>query len=361
MEKLKGICESIVNQLVRPGWRDLLLKARAQLPMTEDGHLLPVSSILLESRSSQVIEAVERIRVLTDQGMLMTATEEAFRALEYTPTYLPLHLQIAELLIKNGLVQEAALKYSLVGQLYRLRGEPERAVEVIKQAATVSPMDLGIRARLLELLIEQRKWDEAVEEQVDLARIHYQMGALDQARQTYLDALNIAKKSSTISYWSYQILAQLAEIDFSRLEWRQALRYYEQMLSLQPDNLPVRERIIEISFRLGEDTVAWKELEQVLKELAAQDNAKEGINLLKILVDDQPDKPQLRKRLIDDLMSAGRSADAAAELNSLVDYYLASNQAQNAVAVVSEIMEANPTSHEVYQPALDKLRNQLIS
>ena len=49
--------------------------------------------------NSQVVEAMAAVRTLASKGMPRTAMEEAFFALQFAPTYLPLHVQIGEMLL----------------------------------------------------------------------------------------------------------------------------------------------------------------------------------------------------------------------------------------------------------------------
>ncbi len=53
--------------------------------------------------------------------------EEAFHTLQYSPTFLPMHTQIAEILMKEDQPSKAVEKFLLISQLYNLRGEAAQA------------------------------------------------------------------------------------------------------------------------------------------------------------------------------------------------------------------------------------------
>ena len=85
---------------------------------------MPVAEMLLELRSSQVVETIGQVRELAGAGMIQTAMEEAFFALQLAPTYLPVHIEIGELLLpKKGRTDEAVRKFMAVADLYNARGE----------------------------------------------------------------------------------------------------------------------------------------------------------------------------------------------------------------------------------------------
>lgn len=83
---------------------------------------MPLAEMMLETRSGHVVELLAQIRSLAKQNKLFSAMEEAYHALQYAPTYLPLHIQIAELQLQSGYAQAAIDKFMLVADLYTLRG-----------------------------------------------------------------------------------------------------------------------------------------------------------------------------------------------------------------------------------------------
>ena len=137
--------------------------------------------MILESRSGQVVEAVARVRELARRGLLRSSMEEAFYAIQFAPTYLPIHVQVGELLLQDGQNEDAVRKFLAVAELYNARGETPRAVRMFKRILQISPMDLAVRERLIHLLVSQHKVEEALEEYMELADIYYRLAELDKA------------------------------------------------------------------------------------------------------------------------------------------------------------------------------------
>ncbi|MEK6222478.1 MAG: tetratricopeptide repeat protein, partial [Chloroflexota bacterium] len=107
-EELKKLCRNIIDMVVRPNWRQHLTSARMQLPGGGVGPPpLPIVEILTEAQNSDIVGALTYIDQLARDGFLRSAVEEAFNVMQNAPTYLPLHIQIGELLLRQDRTQEA--------------------------------------------------------------------------------------------------------------------------------------------------------------------------------------------------------------------------------------------------------------
>ncbi len=359
-QSLKTLCDTIAGQLLRGDWRQYLTKAREQLPPPPNSPPLPLASLLLESRSSEVIEAIGRIRDYMQQGKYRTALEEAHYAIDYAPTYLPLHVQIAELLVASGQMQEAITKFLLVADLYNLRGEASQAIQILERVKQLSPADLNIRKKLLRMLTEQGRMDDAIQQYIEIAEFYDQLAELEAARQTYLDALKLAQQSRRSRQWAYQLLGRLAEIDMQRLEWRQALRFYEQMRSLQPNDSTLRTRIVVLNFQVGQDKAAYLELDNFIGILEGLHQHEAAIQFVKGILFELPDKYELHRRLADLYKRAQKIPEAIAELDVLAEKYAEAGDIESSIRVVEEIIRLNPPNRQDYELVLKKLRNNSV-
>jgi len=148
---------------------------------------------------------------------------------------------IGDLLIQEGRTQDAITQYAVVAQAYSSRGKQPRRLVCTGGCA-------GFADGLIGSLPADRpagcQWqvDEAIGEYLDLADIYYRLAELDMARKTYTTALRLANRaaptapgvSSSCSAW--QILT------CQHLDWRQAVRVFEQLRTLEPDDLSVRKK-----------------------------------------------------------------------------------------------------------------------
>ena len=354
---LKALCDKVFSHLIRPDWRDLTAKARSQLPAAAPGQMpTPLSELLLEIRSVNVIDALAYIRTLSDQGKVRTAREEAFRAIGMAPTYLPLHIQIGDLLLREGQQPEAIKKYLLVARLYTLRGEAGQAILLIQRILKIAPMDLDIRKQLIELLISQRRIDEAIQEYINLAKANYQLADLEGAARIYQSAMLLAPESTRSRYWAFQILNQLTDIEMQRLDWRSALQSLEQMRKMQPEDTGTRGRIIDLNFRLGYDENAMAEADQYVSLLETKNQPAAAAGFLIGLAEEHPDKLDLRRRLVDLYLRGHRITEAIEQLDGLADSYAQAGLNGQAAEIVEEIIGLNPPNRAGYEKVLATLK-----
>jgi tetratricopeptide (TPR) repeat protein len=357
VQVLGNIYDTVMEQVLRPNWRDYLRMARAQLPPQSEGTPpLPLAEMLLESRSSQVVEAQASIRRLAAQNKTRSAMEVAFNALEAAPTYLPLHVHMGELLIQEGRVQDAVEKFMLVATLYTLRGEADQAIRLLTRVTQMAPMDLSVRERLIELLTAQGKIDAALQQYIDLAYVYYRLAELDLARQTYMTALKLTQRSKNGRNWAAQILPKLADIDLQRLDMRSALRIYEQLRATIPEETEPRLLLINLHFRMGQDAAAMTELDAYLTMLENAGRREKAIQFIEAVAQENPDKLEVHKRAAGLLMHAGEIDRAIVEMDQIADSLLKEGNRVAAIAILEDILALNPANAEKYERLLKQAR-----
>ncbi len=358
-DTLIALCQNVRSQLMRADWRDYLQKAREQMTTSnEDNPPVPLIEMLLHSRSGQVVEALASVRELSQKEFFRSAMEEAYHALQYAPTYLPLHIQIGDLLVKNGQVEDAIKKFLLVAELYEVRGDVDQAIRVLKKVTLIAPMDISIRNRLIELHTTHNQIDEAIHEYLEMGEIQYRLTELDKARQSYLLALRLAQQSKTNRKWAVQVLTKIADIDMQRLDWRQALRIFEQLRSLQPEDATSRMQIININLRLGQLSAALKEIDDYVKTLEEMQKTKEVVIFLKDLINEYPEQTDIRKRLMEAFIRYGHTSKAIQQMDKLADQLLDKGEKWEAIEMVEAIIAMNPPNSNQYKLLLQQIKSE---
>ena len=92
---------------------------------------MPVATMLIETKGGKVVESLAYIRLLSDEGSYRSAMEVAYDSIASAPTYLPLHAQMAEVLAKEGRLQDAVDKVMVTAMLFDLRGETAQAIQLL--------------------------------------------------------------------------------------------------------------------------------------------------------------------------------------------------------------------------------------
>ncbi len=349
---LKILCENIHKMLLRPDWRETLLKAREQLPRAEGDVPLPLAEVVIQAQSSQVLESINYIHTLARSGRLRSAMDAAFEALAYAPQYLPLHTLMGDLLVQEERIPEAIAKFTTVAQAYSVRGEPNQATRLLRRVIGLAPMDLAARSRLIEQLVARGQVNDAVNEYLDLADIYYRLAELDMARKTYTTALRLVQQANADRSWNVHILQRMADIDMQRLDWKQALRVFEQIRTLRPEDKTVRRNLVELNLRMARSEQALAELENYLTYLDGNRKSADAIPFLEELIAEHQDQPALRRALAASYQKAGRVADAIAQLDALGEFLLNKGDRDGALATINQILMMNPPNADAYRKLL---------
>lgn len=353
------LCKNVQELVVRENWRKHLLKAREQLPKTQEGETpFPIAEVIIQAQSSHVLDAISQVNLLARQGKVRSAMEEAFHALQSAPTYLPLHSLIGDLLVREGLTEEAIEKYTVIASAYGVRGESNQATKVLRRVTELAPMDLNARTRLIDQLIVRGDVDEAINEYLEVADIYYRLAELDMARKTYTNALRVVQQSNADRSWNVHILQRMADIDMQRLDWKQAMRVFEQIRTLRPDNENVRKNLIDLNLRLAQQSQAIAELENYLSYLETNGKSNQKIPFLEELVKEHNDRIILRHALAEQYKQAGRAEAAIEQLDAIGEALVEQGKNEEAANTIQQILLLNPPNADDYRQLLNQLQKQ---
>lgn len=353
------LCKNIDELLMRPDWRNHLIKAREQLPKAHDGDTpLPLAEVVIQAQSSQVLDAISQINQLARKGRLRSAMEEAFHALQTAPTYLPLHSLMADLLVREGHTEEAITKYTVIATAYSVRGESSQATKMLRRVIELAPMDLNARSRMIDQLISRGEIDDAINEYLEVADIYYRLAELDMARKTYTNALRVIQQANADRSWNVHILQRMADIDMQRLDWKQAMRIFEQIRTLRPDDTGVRKSLIDLNLRLDQQPQAIAELENYISYLNTNGKGKQIIPFLEELVRENENRVILRRALAEHYKQAGQTEAAIAQLDVVGEMLIEEGKIGEAANAIKQILLLNPPNAGDYQRLLQQLRSE---
>lgn len=355
-EGLRRIVDNTLAFLSGPDWLNRLRAARHQLEMQDPGaRVVPIAEMLAVGGGDRVMGGLARIDDLVRRGMLTSAMEEAMLALTSAPTYMALHERMADILIRSGKLDGGLVKLSTIAETYRVRGEVEQASAAYRAILQHAPIDMTARNRLVELLTQQGRVAEALQQHLELADLYRQLAQIDEARKTLAEAQQLAARTSVDRSLQVQILQQIADMDLSRLDWRRALRGFQEILELDPSDDKSRGQVIDLAFRLGQEDVAAAELDRYLGHLVQSGRGADALNSLEEMAREHPGKQALHARLAEAYRAAGRKADAIAQYDALGEIQLDSGNVTEAIRTIRTILDLNPPDKQGYQELLRNL------
>jgi tetratricopeptide (TPR) repeat protein len=210
---------------------------------------------------------------------------------------------------------------------------------------------------LIDQLVERGQVNDAVNEYLDLADIYYRLAELDMARKTYTTTLRLVQQANADRSWNVHILQRMADIDMQRLDWKQALRVFEQIRTLRPEDNTVRKSLVELNLRMARSEQALAELENYLTYLESNGKNKDAIAFLEDLLVEHGDQIPLRRALAALYQSAGRTADAISQLDSVGETLLNKGDRDGAISSINQILMMNPPNADAYRRLLTQIMN----
>ncbi len=345
----------IKDMLLRPDWREILSELRSK-GKSEDGFLLPQLDALLDDRRSQIMGAHRNIMELAQEGHYGAAMEMAFFALRNAPTFLPLHITIGDLLMEEGKISGAVTKYLAVADVYTVQGKTERALAMLNKVVDLQPMNIEIRQRRIDLLEEYGQKEEAIQEYINLAEVFFSLAELDSARSSYIKALGISKTLTDNGSTRLRLLQRLADLDIQRLDWESAISTYEEISEVAPRNQKASISIIDLNYRLNKIPAAEKEIDRFINQMDPAVDGETIHNYLMTLKQEVPREVYVIRKLVDFYKGLGKQEQAISELDGLGELLLDTGRREDALAVVTEIINLNPPNVDAYQKLLDQLQ-----
>ncbi len=279
LDGFRGLVENRTMRLEPSRLSGILASGGTLLGTSRDKpHLMPVGGKGVMDMTPVAVDNYQRLHLdalvclggngtqknayrLMKEGLYHSATEEAFFALQQTPTYLPLHSVMGEMLAQSGDIEGGVAKFQVVSRSYAARGEMQQAIQFARKVVELAPTDLSARTKLIEQLLAFGQVENAIDEYVQLAEVYYSLADLNMARKTYTEALRTAQQANVDRSLRVRILHRMADIDVQSLDWRQALRVLEQIRTLQPDDFEARSQIIQLNIRLGQEPQALAEVD----------------------------------------------------------------------------------------------------
>lgn len=356
-ETLQQVNNRLINLLHGKDWRQRLYETRHQIQeaLRTAGGEQSAIELLTTSNSDELTISVSLIDRYIRQNLFTLAMDEAHRAIERAPFYLPVHVRMAEIMMREGRIRQAINKYNVVARTYMVRDELDRAASILGEVLEMAPLDISVRTHLIELLEAEERWDEALDQYIDLADTYQQLGEFEMARNTYLMAERIANRVQAPVERVAGIKHRIADIDQLRSDFRRAQRIYEEIADMHPDDERARRMLVDLNYRQNNQMEAHKRLDQLLSLYARQKQINKIVSLLEEFVAVYPNDTGLRSRLAAIYRQLNRPRDAIQQLDALGELQLEAGLHEEAATTIRQIISLKPEGVEDYRRLLTQL------
>jgi tetratricopeptide (TPR) repeat protein len=355
-EQALEFTNALVELLSEKGWEDKVVQARQRLDeFAQEGPTLSLAEMLVMPGSERVLESVALAQEYDKRGLHYAALEECYYALDYAPVYLPIHRQMAKVLVSMGKVEEAVSKLVVIADAYQMRGNARPSIAIYQHALKLSPMDTVVRAKLIEMLVSHGEIDNALEHYLILADSYYHLAQIDRAREIYQEAIRLAPRGAPESQWEVRILHKIGDLYMQRVDWKRAIESYERIRELAPDDERARLTLMDLYYRFGRADAATAELDDLLEIYRESGKTQRTFAILEDVVRERPDDIPLRTRAAQAHLNAGNVDQALVHLDKLGDLQIEAGRPADARVTIQAIIALNPPNVAGYQQLLKTL------
>jgi tetratricopeptide (TPR) repeat protein len=150
-------------------------------------------------------------------------------------------------------------------------------------------------------------------------------------------------------------LHTMADIHVRHANWQEAVRLYQQLVSVTPDDERARLNLIDLHYKLGRIKQADKETITMYEHYRSQGEEERALVLLEEAVRLQPQQVSLRARMARAYIDAGMREEAIHELDTLGELQLDAGLRKQAMATVRFIISLGPKNVDAYRDLLARL------
>lgn len=356
-EKANTFIVTLLEFFSAPNWERKAHEARRRMESLSESRGLMTLAEYLESPETEIVVSA---MVLTGEymrrNMLMTAAEECFRAIQKAPSYLPLHIRLADIFLKQEHTQEAIDKYLVISDVCQIRGDSEQAIDIYQRVLRLAPMDVKVRAKLIELLITRGEVEQALEHYLTLADVHYQLAQVDLALEKYNEALQLGSSSGDETGWKVNILHQMGDIYNQRVDWAQATAAYESIVASSPQDERAQLALVDLYFKQGENEKALQSFDSLLTVYQSTGKTQKILAVLQEAVQIRPEEMGLRSRLAATYARQGMTGEAIAEYDALGEMQLEAGLREDAARTIQTIISLGPDDVDGYRRLFSQIK-----
>nr|WP_290668937.1 tetratricopeptide repeat protein [Ardenticatena sp.] len=352
------ITRALSEFLSQKGWEDKLREVRLRLGdlMGED---VAINAILDNERSSQVVDAINKIEQYAQEGRLRAALDEYYFALSVAPYSLLLHMQIADVLLKAGRIEQGIAKLLTIAEVQIVQGNPRQAMKTLERVLEYAPLATSVRSDLIDLQVSHGEIDAALENYLALADAYYNLAQGDLAVDRLQEALRIAPRGSDPVAWQKRIYRKIAHIHSQRLNWAKAAAALEALIEVDPSDAEAATELADLYYRLGHEEHARTVIRDVTGMLRREGKTETAMLIWERTLQQRPEDIELRIAMGEELLAAGKTEEAAKVWEESLEPLVKAGQRAKAAALLRRMIGLKTKDEQRYRKMLAALMRQM--
>jgi tetratricopeptide (TPR) repeat protein len=270
-----------------------------QKPLSEQPD--EVGQITEKDRLQQAYQNFTMAAIALTQGDGEEARTYLETAIQKDPDSVYLHQKMA-LLLKQMKHFPEALAYAqkacdldpsdpasiiLTGDLYTLTGNDDLAVEQYRKVLEMEPGNQRIRLLLTTILVRERQLEEALDQlstliaqNPDLVIAHYYRGRINLEMNRYGEAEKALGDALRLNEGLEPALFDMATLYQMTAREQDAIKTYEKLVELYPDNIPARERLVVLYMKLGLKEKSEDQVSEIQKHSSPGEPERQALGLI---------------------------------------------------------------------------------
>lgn len=348
-DKNRKLCKSLSDFLGQSGWRDKVQQARESLDrLTSSEAVLSIAELVSRPDAAGILQSVAQTQTYQKERAFYRAQEELFHTIGKAADYLPLHHLLGNLLLENDNFDQGIAKFRAIARTYETRGQHAQALSTYREIMQLFPLDVETQQKMIQLYLQQQRFEEAMAQQLQMADAYYQLAQVDEARETYKTALELAPQARNEQEWRARILRHIANLDEQRLNWRDAIRSYEGIIHIHPDDEEAYIALFRLYPRVGKPHLGVNVLDKLIRSYLQKRDVKRVLSLLEDLIEEEPENIPLRARITQLYTKMGKREKAISHLDVLGDLQLDAGKKEAAIKTIETILSLKPPDRNAY-------------
>ncbi|MBN1901704.1 tetratricopeptide repeat protein [Candidatus Sumerlaeota bacterium] len=364
-----GDTASLKNEHIALGeiWLNRLMPDKAEKHFLEAQKLDP-TDIGVGEKLAEIHEAREdyeaacsqyrKVSSLYEEKGELTSAIAALRKIKLLDPYnFESREKIADLLAKVREIPESLEEYYELAVLSFEIQKPDKARLFIEKISEIAPDHFEFRLKVIQLLHNYNKADEAIEELLNLCAILLQGGRLD----NLLKAVDFGLKldETLLNLREFRIKALLgsnnikdaldeyhiaARFAFHQEKYENAETYLNAILERKPKDLEALQQSVECALKLDKIESAVDFLMKLIPLFEKNEDFEKAIDASKRILELTPDNVEVMKQLAKFYLNASRESEAVRAFGAIADFYVSHGNYTEACTYLSRILEYDTDS-----------------